>query len=465
MADSVIEDTYSNSENKQDLKRPAEEPIQKEAKIAKLDDDNTSDTTTNEENKKEDTSDNIRESSEAASVNEESQSNPNATMEDSINNNKSSDTNDEKMMNHAGQSKREEQHGDQQLSLEPTPQSQEQQAKESQEKQPEPLTTAEQDGTQVQTNPSQHPHPHSHPHPHAILNITNTPPVPPGMHLLNESQQHQIIQQYVHAQGHDLANFTAASLAQAMVAPIAVPALASNLLQFQNGAVITALPGPPSQLPQPAAIPHPMPEDAQGSKRQSTRNMTNDERRQRRLLRNRQAAKECRKKKKQHIHDMEEKIVQLEQQNALLQKEVEELKNKLNIAAMQGTEGYRLMKEVEELNAKLSMGNIPNTAATMAASSTTVAHPVTTDSSPASVNSSTNTNKANDATDTAMSSQTKVSVIKEEEQDATCEGPSVTKSEFDKQENSESSLSTAQGKIIILCFFFFIDLIFIEATA
>ncbi|RCH82658.1 hypothetical protein CU097_007396 [Rhizopus azygosporus] len=80
----------------------------------------------------------------------------------------------------------------------------------------------------------------------------------------------------------------------------------------------------------------------------------------------------------------------------------------------------------------------------MAASSTTVAHPVTTDSSPASVNSSTNTNKANDTTDTAMSSQTKVSVIKEEEQDATCEGPSVTKSEFDKQENSESSLSTAQ---------------------
>ncbi|KAG1462260.1 hypothetical protein G6F56_005555 [Rhizopus delemar] len=181
----------------------------------------------------------------------------------------------------------------------------------------------------------------------AILNIANAPP-PPGMHLLSESQQQQIIQHYVQAQGHDLANFTASSLAQAMVAPIQVPNLTSNLLQFQNGAVITALPGPP----------HPIPPTDE-NKRQNTRNMSNDERRQRRLLRNRQAAKECRKKKKQHIHEMEEKIVHLEQQNALLVKELDELKNKLTIAAMQGTEGYRLMKEVEELNAKLGMTSLP----------------------------------------------------------------------------------------------------------
>ncbi|KAI9261086.1 hypothetical protein BY458DRAFT_491655 [Sporodiniella umbellata] len=189
--------------------------------------------------------------------------------------------------------------------------------------------------------------------PATILNIANAPP-PPGMHLLSESQQQQIIQHYVQAQGHDLANFTASSLAQAMVAPIPVPNLASNLLQFQNGAVITALPGPP-----PHHHHHPISAPSDESKRQNTRNMSNDERRQRRLLRNRQAAKECRKKKKQHIHEMEEKIVHLEQQNAILIREMTELKNKLTIAAMQGSEGYRLMKEVEELNAKLGMSNLP----------------------------------------------------------------------------------------------------------
>ncbi|KAI7880467.1 uncharacterized protein EV154DRAFT_555280 [Mucor mucedo] len=180
---------------------------------------------------------------------------------------------------------------------------------------------------------------------------------PAGLHLLSDPQQQQLIQSYVQAQGQDLANLTASSLAQAMVSPIAVPNLASNLLHQlqQGGNVITALPGPP-QLP-PSTNNNggsPLSEDG-GTKRSGGRSMSNDERRQRRLLRNRVAAKECRKKKKQHIHEMEEKIVHLEEENALLVKQVEELKTKLSLGSMGGSESYRLMKEVEELNAKLGL--------------------------------------------------------------------------------------------------------------
>ncbi|KAI9470612.1 MAG: hypothetical protein EXX96DRAFT_458646, partial [Benjaminiella poitrasii] len=146
-----------------------------------------------------------------------------------------------------------------------------------------------------------------------------------------------------------LANLTASSLAQAMVSPIPVPNLATNFFQQlqqsgnpNNGVVAD---GTGSLV-----------EDSQGAKRSNTRTLSNDERRQRRLLRNRVAAKECRKKKKQHIQDMEEKIVRLEEENAKLANEVEELKEKLSsLSSMQGSESYRLMKEVEELNAKLGM--------------------------------------------------------------------------------------------------------------
>ena len=178
-----------------------------------------------------------------------------------------------------------------------------------------------------------------------LLSIQQHPPhphPPAALHLLTESQQHQLIQHYVQAQGHpDLANLTASSLAQAMVSPIAVPALATNLLQQlqQGGNIITALPGPPPQIPH---HPHPISNTSTssavpdltdggmvaGSKRVNSRSLSNDERRQRRLLRNRVAAKECRKKKKQHIHEMEEKIEKLEKENANLTKEVEELNAK-----------------------------------------------------------------------------------------------------------------------------------------
>ncbi|KAG0369427.1 hypothetical protein BGX24_002425, partial [Mortierella sp. AD032] len=64
-------------------------------------------------------------------------------------------------------------------------------------------------------------------------------------------------------------------------------------------------------------------------KRTSSRNMTNDERRQRRLL---------------------------QEENARLMRENEELNAKLTLGAMRIDENVRLIKEVEELNAKLTLG-------------------------------------------------------------------------------------------------------------
>ncbi|KAI8881642.1 hypothetical protein K501DRAFT_334568 [Backusella circina FSU 941] len=76
-----------------------------------------------------------------------------------------------------------------------------------------------------------------------------------------------------------------------------------------------------------------------------------EERRQRRLSRNRIAAKECRRKKKKYVGEMEEKIKLLEQENERLKKELQDLQNKL----MHGSENYQLMKQVQELNAKLDI--------------------------------------------------------------------------------------------------------------
>jgi hypothetical protein len=83
-------------------------------------------------------------------------------------------------------------------------------------------------------------------------------------------------------------------------------------------------------------------------------NLTADQRRQRRLWRNRLAAKECRKKKKLYIHDMEGTIQRLESENSTLRKQVNDLREK--VAAINPLdENYRLMKQVEELNAKLGL--------------------------------------------------------------------------------------------------------------
>ncbi|CAO3686539.1 unnamed protein product [Umbelopsis ramanniana] len=161
--------------------------------------------------------------------------------------------------------------------------------------------------------------------------------------VLTAEQQQQILQ-YAQANGQqDLA----ASLANAMVSPISVPAN-----------VITSLPGPP-HLPNmdgttAGQVNGDGDSEHQRKRANNSRALTDDERRQRRLLRNRMAAKECRKKKKNYVQGMEEKIARLEEENLRLRKEVEDANAKLALDSMQeGSESYRLMKEVEELNAKL----------------------------------------------------------------------------------------------------------------
>ncbi|OZJ05622.1 hypothetical protein BZG36_01507 [Bifiguratus adelaidae] len=93
----------------------------------------------------------------------------------------------------------------------------------------------------------------------------------------------------------------------------------------------------------------------QGKRGPNARGLTENERRQRRLMRNRVAAKECRKKKKAYITDLEEKVQKLEDEISRLRKENQELSAKITLGAMQGSEGYALIKQVAELNAKLSM--------------------------------------------------------------------------------------------------------------
>ncbi|KAI7907662.1 uncharacterized protein BX663DRAFT_491611 [Cokeromyces recurvatus] len=56
---------------------------------------------------------------------------------------------------------------------------------------------------------------------------------------------------------------------------------------------------------------------------------TEEEKRQLRLLRNRVAAKECRKKKKLYIHKMEGTIIKLQDENLELRRQVKELREKL----------------------------------------------------------------------------------------------------------------------------------------
>ncbi|ORY04924.1 hypothetical protein K493DRAFT_345336 [Basidiobolus meristosporus CBS 931.73] len=61
----------------------------------------------------------------------------------------------------------------------------------------------------------------------------------------------------------------------------------------------------------------------------SSRGLSSDERKQRRLMRNRLAAKECRKKKKAYVTELEDKAQRLENENIRLKQEVEKLVAKL----------------------------------------------------------------------------------------------------------------------------------------
>lgn len=79
----------------------------------------------------------------------------------------------------------------------------------------------------------------------------------------------------------------------------------------------------------------PLTPDAPGSGRPgSLRHLTLDERRARRLQRNRLAAKECRQKKKAYITNLESQVSDLKEENAELRKEVDELNAKLTLSGM-----------------------------------------------------------------------------------------------------------------------------------
>ncbi|KAI7888222.1 uncharacterized protein EV154DRAFT_426094 [Mucor mucedo] len=142
------------------------------------------------------------------------------------------------------------------------------------------------------------------------------------------------------------ASFTGSSLHASIISPIHMSNLPLNILehiQQHNGNVITSLPNNTIS-----------PESDEKSK-----GLTPDERRQRRLLRNRLAAKDCRKKKKEYIKQMEERISQLESERIELKEKVDELKAKIASVPsaeqmmMNNDDNYKLMKEVEALNAKL----------------------------------------------------------------------------------------------------------------
>ncbi|KAJ2714025.1 hypothetical protein H4R19_001943 [Coemansia spiralis] len=82
----------------------------------------------------------------------------------------------------------------------------------------------------------------------------------------------------------------------------------------------------------------PMTPDAPGSGRPgSLRHLTADERRARRLQRNRLAAKECRQKKKVYIQTLEDHVSQLQDENSRLRKEISELNAKLTLSGMRAS--------------------------------------------------------------------------------------------------------------------------------
>ncbi|KAJ2451726.1 hypothetical protein GGF42_004193 [Coemansia sp. RSA 2424] len=82
----------------------------------------------------------------------------------------------------------------------------------------------------------------------------------------------------------------------------------------------------------------PLTPDAPGSGRPgSLRHLTTDERRARRLQRNRLAAKECRQKKKAYINNLESQVCDLQEENSQLRKEIKELNAKLTLSGMRAS--------------------------------------------------------------------------------------------------------------------------------
>lgn len=172
-----------------------------------------------------------------------------------------------------------------------------------------------------------------------------------------------------HMDEQPAASFTGSSLHASIISPIHMSNLPLNILehiQQHNGNVITSLPNStisPEVLIHQSSISHNNSSGAAADIKKSdekSKGLTPDERRQRRLLRNRLAAKDCRKKKKEYIKQMEERIKELESERAELNGKVDELKAKIasipsttEHMMMNNDDNYKLMKEVEALNAKL----------------------------------------------------------------------------------------------------------------
>ncbi|ORY00348.1 hypothetical protein K493DRAFT_312874 [Basidiobolus meristosporus CBS 931.73] len=71
----------------------------------------------------------------------------------------------------------------------------------------------------------------------------------------------------------------------------------------------------------------------------SLKSLTIEERRQRRLIRNREAAKECRKKKKLYVSELEEKVQRLDEENCQLRQEIQELQAKITLSILHKEKG------------------------------------------------------------------------------------------------------------------------------
>lgn len=186
---------------------------------------------------------------------------------------------------------------------------------------------------------------------------------------LNKAQDEQEARQQA-------TSFTGSATHQSIISPIHMANLPLSILEHiqqhaNSGNVITPSPDDtattsPSELANDQALSDnnsakPTSTSSQKKGDEKSKALTPDEKRQRRLLRNRLAAKDCRKKKKEYIKQMEQTIARLEREKEELNQKIIELKaNVSSIPSddqmmMNSDDNYRLINEVGKLNAKLNM--------------------------------------------------------------------------------------------------------------
>ncbi|KNC96275.1 uncharacterized protein SPPG_08427 [Spizellomyces punctatus DAOM BR117] len=113
-----------------------------------------------------------------------------------------------------------------------------------------------------------------------------------------------------------------------LLSGLTLPSATGNPFQTQANSKVAPPPATSNTLlPQHLPI-APAPPSLTGTHRVS-RSLSQEERRQRRLMRNRIAAKECRQKKKTYVMELEQRIKELEDENDDLRHENEELKSQL----------------------------------------------------------------------------------------------------------------------------------------